>query len=550
MKRETLIRAFLALALGLVLTAFLAQGSTLASMVRAGLYYSVLLTGYKYGMGIGAVSGTCCGILETILQNDISPMGMLCAAGVLSGLFRSLGKAGSMLGFLSGAVSLGILYLPQGIDGRLGEFFLAAAVFLLTPRGLCGQIELRKEPVSTFSFYFPGREQAAAGRVKTVSESMDRLARTFSGQDGDQEDECVVEEGIPTVDRWEQEEEPGSLVWRERYEECREAVAGGFREMERILSRISEEIEATKDVSEQYREPLRRELRGRRIVMESLTVLEREQQLTEIYLKVRAKGNRCMTVRELSETVSRIVEEKFLPTPESRRIVAREPCTVRLVKAPGYMMLHGIARESRDGEQLSGDNFTFCRLPEGRVLFGLADGMGSGQSAFRDSETVMELAEQLMCGGFGLEQSLRLMNSVLLLREQEPRPVTVDLAVADLYTGVCEFVKAGGVTTFIKKGRRIETIRADCLPAGVLSRARPDRMEIPLSDGDKVFMVTDGILDALQGEDKEETMREILFCTSGENLQDTADEILRCAMVSGNGCRDDMTVLAVGMWRA
>ena len=35
MKRETLIRAFLALALGLVLTAFLAQGSTLASMVRA-----------------------------------------------------------------------------------------------------------------------------------------------------------------------------------------------------------------------------------------------------------------------------------------------------------------------------------------------------------------------------------------------------------------------------------------------------------------------------------------------------------------------------------
>ena len=180
------------------------------------------------------MSGTCCGILETILQNDISPMGMLCAAGVLSGLFRSLGKAGSMLGFLSGAVSLGILYLPQGIDGRLGEFFLAAAVFLLTPRGLCGQIELRKEPVSTFSFYFPGREQAAAGRVKTVSESMDRLARTFSGQDGDQEDECVVEEGIPTVDRWEQEEEPGSLVWRERYEECREAVAGGFREMERI----------------------------------------------------------------------------------------------------------------------------------------------------------------------------------------------------------------------------------------------------------------------------------------------------------------------------
>ena len=63
-------------------------------------------------------------------------------------------------------------------------------------------------------------------------------------------------------------------------------------------------------------------------------------------------------------------------------------------------------------------------------------------------------------------------------------------------------------------------------------------------------MVTDGVLDALEGEDKEETMREILACTSGENLQDTADEILQYAMMSGPDVRDDMTVLSVGIWKA
>ena len=111
-------------------------------------------------------------------------------------------------------------------------------------------------------------------------------------------------------------------------------------------------------------------------------------------------------------------------------------------------------------------------------------------------------------------------------------------------------MKAGGVTTFIKKGRHIDTIRAAALPAGVLKEAAPESVEISLSDGDKIIMVTDGVLDALRGEDKEETMREILACTSGENLQDTADEILRLAKESDGLCRDDMTELAVGIWRA
>ena len=71
-----------------------------------------------------------------------------------------------------------------------------------------------------------------------------------------------------------------------------------------------------------------------------------------------------------------------------------------------------------------------------RDRFGVADGMGSGRRAFRDSEVVMELAEQLLSSGFSLERAIRLMNAVLLLKDQEQRPITVDLAVADLYSGV------------------------------------------------------------------------------------------------------------------
>lgn len=554
MRKETFVRAVLALTAGFMLTAFLAQGKTLAAMVRTAMYFSVLFTGHKFGAGIGAVAGTGCGIIETIWQGDISVMGMLCLTGVLAGAFRSLGKAGSTLGFLAGAAVTGILYLPGEIDQGIVEFFVAAAVFLLIPRNLCRPAQIKKETIKPFSFYMPGRELTVAKRVQAVSDSMEKLAKTFSQCSGKtpigETDEFTVNEGIPAMPGAEGAVLMENMVWKGRYEECREAVAQGFQEVERILSEISEDIEATEDLSGIYRDKICKELRMRRIKVDNIMILEKESVKREIYLTLHASGNRCMTVRELAEDVSRIVGEKFLPSSDSKRIIARESCTVRLIRAPKYMMLHGIARISRDGEALSGDNFTFCRIQGGRLLFGVADGMGSGRRAFKDSEVVMELAEQLLTSGFSLDRAIRLMNAVLLLKEQEQRPITVDLAVADLYSGVCEFVKAGGVTTFLKRGKEIETIRADGLPAGVISRAEPERLVKQLEDGDKIVMVTDGVLDALKGEDKEETMREILACTSGENLQETADEILHYAMISGEECRDDMTVLAVGIWKA
>ena len=550
MKRETFVRAVLALSGGFMLAAFLVQGRAFAAVVRAGLYFSVLFTGYKYGAGIGAVAGTGCGILETVMREDISSMGMLCLAGVLAGVFRSLGKTGSAMGFLAGAAILGILYVPREVHPGMGGFFAAVAAFFLVPDRLCARMEIRKEPIRPLSFYMPGKERTAAERVKSVSDSMDRLAKTFQPQEETAAmDEDVVSEGIPVI--------PGDaaalslegLAWKERYDECREAVAESFREMERILSELSREIEATGDASDEYRDRLSRELRFRRVRLISLTILEKGGEKKEVYLRVRAAGNRCMTVRELAEAVNRVLEERFVPAVDSRRIVTKEPCMVRLVKAPAYMMLHGISRASRTEKELSGDNFTFCRLPDGRMLFGVADGMGSGSRAFKDSEVVMEMAEQLLASGFGLEQALRLMNAVLLLKEREQRPITVDLAVADLYSGSCRFIKAGGVTTFVKKKQNIEVIRAEGLPAGILRGVQPEYLERKLEDGDKIVMVTDGVLDALDGDDKEETMREILACISGENLQDVTDEILRYAKLSKEACRDDMTALAVGIWK-
>ena len=64
---------------------------------------------------------------------------------------------------------------------------------------------------------------------------------------------------------------------------------------------------------------------------------------------------------------------------------------------------------------MSGDNFTCMELDSGQTLVSVSDGMGHGKKAYRESEMVMELLEEMMKGGFSEEAAVRLINSVFTI---------------------------------------------------------------------------------------------------------------------------------------
>ena len=65
-----------------------------------------------------------------------------------------------------------------------------------------------------------------------------------------------------------------------------------------------------------------------------------------------------------------------------------------------------------------------------------------------------------------------------------------------------------------------------------------------------IVMVTDGILDALEGEDKEAVFCEYLAGTTKNNARELADEILQMAReTQTDGALDDRTVLTAGIWK-
>ena len=214
-----------------------------------------------------------------------------------------------------------------------------------------------------------------------------------------------------------------------------------------------------------------------------------------------------------------------------------------------YRVLTGVARTAKEGENVSGDNYSFLRLSNGKVIVTITDGMGSGKLAYDESETVIEMIEQLVEAGFREEMALRLVNSTLIFSQKTDIFSTVDLCVIDLNSGICECIKCGAAATYIRKKNSVRIVSNDTMPIGILPEASPSGTSHRLGDGDLIIMLSDGVTDSFPGEDKEQLIKSIIEESSTDNPQELADYILNRALEI-NMCKatDDMSVLVAGLW--
>ena len=170
--------------------------------------------------------------------------------------------------------------------------------------------------------------------------------------------------------------------------------------------------------------------------------------------------------------------------------------------------------------------------------------------AFRESEIVVELLEQFMESGFSQETAARMVNSALILKGREGMFSTVDICAVDLYTGICNFLKAGASSTFIKRDHWVESIASESLAAGLVQQLDFDTASRKLYHGDYQIMMTDGVLDALPAEREEETMKEIIMDIREKEPKEIGRGILeRVLGYSDYRARDDMTVLVASVVR-
>lgn len=588
------------------------MGLTAISVAAGMSYFLVLFMGYKYGPGLGAISGAACGIALAFQGEAVVIVGILCVLGIGAGMFQETGKWWTGLAFMVTGISIGYLYADTLIEMESVKALLLGCLgFLCIPGKYLKPVSWNREEEGD-RYVRQNIQLLTKNKVQEFSDSLQRLSGSFSklarerqavsytdvneifedisgrfcrgcvrcqccwGEEYDytyaaaqdmflaaRKQGYVAMEDVPEkfnsqcVRAGEFVEETNYLLQRmreglsfeNRLAESREAVAGQLGEMARMMKSFASDLYEMKEVRTKLEEEMIERLRKSHIDVQKLVIMERKEKRKEIHLMGRMRLGRCVTAREIAVMLGQVMGRRLKPAEQTKTVLGRELEVMVFIEDTPYKTLTGVARATKEGEEVSGDNFSTISLDSGEEILILSDGMGSGERANEESCLVIELLEHFLEAGFDKEAAVRMINSTYALQSESQSFSTIDLGSIDLYTGEAEFLKLGGAASFIKRKGSVSCIYADALPVGMFQQIELVRQKEKLEDGDYIVMLTDGILDCFQEEDKEEAVAQVLEEIKSLNPREIAACILERALEAGeNRNGDDMTVLVAGLW--
>lgn len=339
-------------------------------------------------------------------------------------------------------------------------------------------------------------------------------------------------------------------LWQKKIGESKGLLADHLKEMAHIMSSVARESYRYHPVGERKYRQVSHDLKEAGILMKNFLILENEDGHLELCLTMKTQMQECIVMEDVAELVSEAMNVKVRISKNEPLFMAKEWNTYHFLEEPAFYILTGFAKAVKESESVSGDNYSFYEMEQGKVAAILSDGMGSGEKACEESGKVIEMMERLMESGFRKEAAIQIINGALAVGGQEQNMSTLDICELNLYTGECEFIKVGAACTYIKREHLVDRLSARNLPLGLFQQIEPEIMHRQLEDGDYVIMLSDGVLDALEQGIGEEILPEVIGRITHTNPGEIAGQILSyCLHQSKGQILDDMTVLVMGVWR-
>ncbi len=344
-----------------------------------------------------------------------------------------------------------------------------------------------------------------------------------------------------------------NLAWKNKVIESRELVGKQLTGISSIISNLSKTLCENVSFKENYETKIKYALENNDIPTKSVIITENDKGKLEVLLKIKP----CYVPNKCSKTIVPIVSEilgKKMYKPCYECIVTKEDnesiCSLTLVEEQLFRVSTYCLTLAKDGSNECGDSHSFLSLPDGTYLLALSDGMGSGKNAKMESMATIELLEDFLQAGFSKDLAINMINSVLFLKSSKDTFATLDMCTIDLYTGFCEILKIGAVSTIILHNNKIDIIKSTSLPVGVLNNIEPDVRKKKLSNGDIIVMFTDGVLDSTNAIiNKEHFIADILLNNKSTNPQDIANAIFEKTKENyKNHIKDDITILVARIW--
>ena len=257
--------------------------------------------------------------------------------------------------------------------------------------------------------------------------------------------------------------------------------------------------------------------------------------------------NRCYyDVMEIADLLSEITHKSMLPV-GGHAYIHSEPVVVCFQEEVTYRIFGGFAKATKEGEEVSGDNYILREFGDGTYLAAIADGMGSGVLAGEDSERTLSLVEKYIESSLPLLDCIRACNELFFMNREEERTVSLDLMELNQYTGECHFYKCGASASYWIRHGQIHEIAADRQPLGLSSVLSEFDEVLYLESGDTVILISDGIAEEFY--ERPELLRAGMERLKTENPTDLATGILELAVKAAGAIRDDMTVLVVSLYQ-
>ena len=318
----------------------------------------------------------------------------------------------------------------------------------------------------------------------------------------------------------------------------------GFNEVGEIIEGFANQLDKQVPLRKTIEAKILEELGLKGIEVKNLILIKNKEDRYEIYITARVRRGKLVHAEAVREILEKQMNVRLELKDESRSIVSRNYEILCYHEKPVFICQTAVRRLSRYEEEICGDNFYIGDILDGQKLVIIADGMGNGEKASEDSSALIEALEELLMAGFDNEMSIRLVNSYLSDRNRGETFTTLDMLLLDLHTGYGKLYKQGAATTFIRRGEWLEMVKSTSLPVGVVEGAVCEKCSKKFFDNDIIVMVSDGVLESIIFENKEDYMNELLMGMSMDNPEDIASEILdRIRSVSGNRMKDDATII-------
>lgn len=253
------------------------------------------------------------------------------------------------------------------------------------------------------------------------------------------------------------------------------------------------------------------------------------------------EGELACTAEELGDMLIELLQREFdLPC----ILEFGKRVRITAFQRAEYGVKSASCQYSRRKDSANGDFVTACVDGRGNYYSIVSDGMGSGTRARIDSAFACGLLTKFLESGVGVEASVEMLNTALMVKSSDESFATLDVCQVNLYTGKTTLYKAGGADSFVRSGRKVTKIKSGGLPVGVSGSLSLSAQSFTAEEDDVIIMTTDG------ADLSEQWLEQAFLKESGGNMEELVKTVAGAARFNcEKGREDDISIVALQLKR-